>query len=131
MLDVRGHVDTKTLEPGVEKSTYLAAYDEYLEGHIPVECSQGHPAFGVQLQRLPLHTHTHTSSLPKPCSCHRGLFVMTPLCLSLAHRVLCSGTGPRTPLTRQRQCPPSFRPTRTSWLRLSRRKASAATSLSW
>lgn len=36
VLDVRGHVDTVFTEPGVEKSTYLADYDAYLEGHIPV-----------------------------------------------------------------------------------------------
>jgi 3-mercaptopyruvate sulfurtransferase SseA len=36
VLDVRGHVDTEVVEPGVEKSTYMADYDAYLEGHIPV-----------------------------------------------------------------------------------------------
>ena len=36
ILDVRGHVDTVLVEPGVEKSSYLADYDAYLEGHIPV-----------------------------------------------------------------------------------------------
>jgi 3-mercaptopyruvate sulfurtransferase SseA len=36
LLDVRGHVDTVLVEPGVEKSTYMADYDAYLEGHIPV-----------------------------------------------------------------------------------------------
>jgi hypothetical protein len=36
VLDVRGHVDTALVEPGVEQSTYLADYDAYLEGHIPV-----------------------------------------------------------------------------------------------
>lgn len=36
ILDVRGRVETATLEPGVEKSTYLSGYDDYLEGHIPV-----------------------------------------------------------------------------------------------
>ncbi|KAI8474551.1 MAG: rhodanese domain-containing protein [Monoraphidium minutum] len=35
ILDVRGRVDTATLEPGVEKSTYISGYDDYLEGHIP------------------------------------------------------------------------------------------------
>lgn len=40
VLDVRGYVDTALVEPGVEKSTYVADYDAYLEGHIPVsECS--------------------------------------------------------------------------------------------
>lgn len=41
VLDVRGHVDTELVEPGVEKSTYIADYDAYLEGHIPV--SKGDP----------------------------------------------------------------------------------------
>jgi hypothetical protein len=36
VLDVRGRVDTTLLAPGVEQSTYSAAYDAYLEGHIPV-----------------------------------------------------------------------------------------------
>jgi hypothetical protein len=36
VLDVRGQVDTVTVEEGVEKSEYLAGYDAYLEGHIPV-----------------------------------------------------------------------------------------------
>lgn len=40
VLDVRGHVDTVLLEPGVEKSTYIADYNEYLEGHIPVRSLQ-------------------------------------------------------------------------------------------
>eukprot|EP00775_Hariotina_reticulata_P006530 gene6530-6758_t len=35
VLDVRGHVDTVQVEPGVEKSTYVADYDSYLEAHIP------------------------------------------------------------------------------------------------
>jgi len=36
ILDVRGHVDTQLVQPGVEESTYVADYDAYLEGHIPV-----------------------------------------------------------------------------------------------
>lgn len=36
ILDVRGHVSTKPVQPGVEQSTYTADYDAYLEGHIPV-----------------------------------------------------------------------------------------------
>lgn len=36
ILDVRGRVDTAAVEPGVEVSQYLAEYDAYLEGHIPV-----------------------------------------------------------------------------------------------
>ncbi|XP_024543215.1 uncharacterized protein LOC112350724 [Selaginella moellendorffii] len=35
ILDVRGIVDTKTLSKGVEKSDYIACYDDYLSGHIP------------------------------------------------------------------------------------------------
>jgi hypothetical protein len=35
LLDVRGRVDTAAAAPGVEKSTYLSGYDDYLEGHIP------------------------------------------------------------------------------------------------
>lgn len=36
VLDVRGHVDTVEVENGVEKSTYVADYNSYLESHIPV-----------------------------------------------------------------------------------------------
>jgi hypothetical protein len=36
LIDVRGRVDTVDTEPGVQKSTYIAEYDSYLEGHIPV-----------------------------------------------------------------------------------------------
>lgn len=39
ILDVRGHVDTVMVEEGVEQSTYVADYDKYLEGHIPVRSS--------------------------------------------------------------------------------------------
>jgi hypothetical protein len=42
ILDIRGHVDTALVEQGVEKSTYLADYDDYLEGHIPVSDEQQH-----------------------------------------------------------------------------------------
>ncbi|MCO5572532.1 hypothetical protein L7F22_026287 [Adiantum nelumboides] len=35
ILDVRGFVVTRVVEHGVEKSDYLASYDDYLEGHIP------------------------------------------------------------------------------------------------
>ncbi|KAI5081847.1 hypothetical protein GOP47_0001590 [Adiantum capillus-veneris] len=35
ILDVRGTVQTRVVEPGVEKSDYMAFYDDYLEGHIP------------------------------------------------------------------------------------------------
>jgi hypothetical protein len=42
ILDVRGHVDTVLVEEGAEKSTYLADYDAYLEGHIPVSDEQQH-----------------------------------------------------------------------------------------
>eukprot|EP00877_Chromochloris_zofingiensis_P002229 jgi/Chrzof1/12006/Cz06g17250.t1 len=35
ILDVRGHVETVLVSPGVEKSSYIADYDAYLEGHIP------------------------------------------------------------------------------------------------
>src|SRR5690349_14006477 len=31
ILDVRGHVDTVLVDEGVEKSTYVADYDQYLE----------------------------------------------------------------------------------------------------
>lgn len=40
ILDVRGHVDTQLVQPGVEESTYVAEYDAYLEGHIPVSTWQ-------------------------------------------------------------------------------------------
>jgi hypothetical protein len=36
VLDVRGCVDAVELKPGVERSTYVASYDAYLAGHIPV-----------------------------------------------------------------------------------------------
>jgi hypothetical protein len=36
VLDARGRVDTVTVSPGVEKSSYVACYDDYLEGHVPV-----------------------------------------------------------------------------------------------
>eukprot|EP00878_Enallax_costatus_P038546 GHUV01043858.1.p1 GENE.GHUV01043858.1~~GHUV01043858.1.p1 ORF type:complete len:116 (-),score=14.62 GHUV01043858.1:1188-1535(-) len=39
ILDVRGHVDTVLISEGVEKSTYFADYDQYLEGHVPVSSS--------------------------------------------------------------------------------------------
>lgn len=39
ILDVRGHVSTELVQPGVEKSTYSADYDAYLEGHIPVRAA--------------------------------------------------------------------------------------------
>jgi hypothetical protein len=42
ILDVRGHIDTALVEPGVEQSTYLADYDAYLEGHIPVSATASH-----------------------------------------------------------------------------------------
>jgi len=35
VLDVRGRVDTATIAPGAEQSTYLSGYDAYLEGHVP------------------------------------------------------------------------------------------------
>lgn len=40
VLDVRGHVDTVLVGEGVEQSTYVADYDQYLEGHVPVRTSQ-------------------------------------------------------------------------------------------
>lgn len=40
ILDVRGHVDTVLVSEGLEESTYIAEYDEYLEGHIPVSSHQ-------------------------------------------------------------------------------------------
>lgn len=36
VLDIRGHVDTREVAPGVEKSTYVPEYDAYLKAHIPV-----------------------------------------------------------------------------------------------
>lgn len=39
VIDIRGHVDTVLGEPGVEQSTYVADYNAYLEGHIPVSSS--------------------------------------------------------------------------------------------
>jgi hypothetical protein len=36
ILDVRGRVDSREVSPGVEQSDYIAEYDAYLEGHIPV-----------------------------------------------------------------------------------------------
>ena len=35
VVDCRGHVTTKPVEPGVEEATYKGAYEEYLAGHIP------------------------------------------------------------------------------------------------
>jgi thiosulfate/3-mercaptopyruvate sulfurtransferase len=35
VVDVRGSVTTRPLEPGVEEATYRGALDEYLAGHIP------------------------------------------------------------------------------------------------
>ena len=35
VVDVRGSVTTRPLEPGVEEATYRGAIDEYLAGHIP------------------------------------------------------------------------------------------------
>lgn len=35
MLDVRGHVATEEVGPGEQRSSYLADYDDYLQGHIP------------------------------------------------------------------------------------------------
>src|SRR5258705_787313 len=35
VVDVRGSVATRPLEPGVEEATYRGALDEYLAGHIP------------------------------------------------------------------------------------------------
>ena len=53
ILDVRGRVDTAAVEPGVEVSQYLAEYDAYLEGHIPV--SEGRCALVVAVRKpLPL-----------------------------------------------------------------------------
>lgn len=52
VLDVRGHVDTAVVEPGVEKSTYLADYDAYLEGHIPVSKSGFIKAEGTTIREL-------------------------------------------------------------------------------
>lgn len=36
ILDIRGRVDKREVESGVEKSTYVPEYDAYLEAHIPV-----------------------------------------------------------------------------------------------
>jgi hypothetical protein len=36
IVDVRGSVETKEIEPGVEKSMYQALKDDYLHAHIPV-----------------------------------------------------------------------------------------------
>lgn len=35
VVDMRGYVTTKVLEPGVEEANYRGARDEYLAGHIP------------------------------------------------------------------------------------------------
>ncbi len=35
VVDMRGYVSTKPLEPGVEQATYRGAREEYLAGHIP------------------------------------------------------------------------------------------------
>ena len=35
VVDIRGYVTTRPLEPGVEEATYRGAEDEYLAGHIP------------------------------------------------------------------------------------------------
>ena len=35
VVDIRGYVTTRPLEPGVEEATYRGAGDEYLAGHIP------------------------------------------------------------------------------------------------
>ena len=35
IVDMRGYVVTKQVEPGVEDATYKGAYEEYLQGHIP------------------------------------------------------------------------------------------------
>lgn len=35
VVDMRGYVTTRPLEPGVEEATYRGARDEYLAGHIP------------------------------------------------------------------------------------------------
>src|SRR4051794_21187262 len=35
VVDMRGYVTTRPLEPGVEEATYRGAFEEYLAGHIP------------------------------------------------------------------------------------------------
>jgi hypothetical protein len=73
VLDVRGHVDTALVEPGVEKSTYIADYDAYLEGHIPV--SKGHISvcsllLSCQKQCRLAHGHIQlavTATAARPC----------------------------------------------------------------
>ncbi len=35
VVDVRGYVTTRPVEPGVEEATYRGARDEYLSGHLP------------------------------------------------------------------------------------------------
>ena len=35
VVDMRGYVTTRPVEPGVEEATYRGAHDEYLAGHIP------------------------------------------------------------------------------------------------
>ena len=35
VVDMRGYVSTRPIEPGVEEASYRGAYEEYLDGHIP------------------------------------------------------------------------------------------------
>ena len=35
VVDMRGYVVAKLVEPGLEEATYKGAYEEYLHGHIP------------------------------------------------------------------------------------------------
>lgn len=70
ILDVRGRVDTVELEPGVEKSSYIAEYDEgYLAGHIPVsacDCDYWISTFSNSGRHLPcMHAWAwHNTVLP-------------------------------------------------------------------
>lgn len=52
ILDVRGHVSTELVQPGVEQSTYTADYDAYLEGHIPVRGSAVFVCVGLNVNTL-------------------------------------------------------------------------------
>lgn len=64
VLDIRGHVDTVEVEPGVEKSTYVADYDAYLESHIPVSI--------INQQQSVTRSQWHTAGNENvPCSHHR------------------------------------------------------------
>ncbi|XP_075265584.1 3-mercaptopyruvate sulfurtransferase-like [Convolutriloba macropyga] len=64
VLDVRGKVEQTEVEEGVQQSTYLELYDDYLAGHIPGACFASWLADGIDT----------TSPVPAQLTADNALF---------------------------------------------------------